>query len=189
MLRSRDEYRCRAKCGIAAVLLADIISVQCLNPLSMAGFAPSRCVWSGGAGIARVERKRSAIASFRAHGGAQQEGLPSQAIWSSRRGLLARASSASIASVLLHTTGASALQTKSVDNEMEWMAKPDIAYEKARVQLAREAEAAALLITPDVREAYMRDGVAVVRGVVKSHWIESLRQGCEVAQVRECTSV
>ena len=189
MLRSRDEYRCRAKCGIAAVLLADIISVQCLNPLSMAGFAPSRCVWSGGAGIARVERKRSAIASFRAHGGAQQEGLPSQAIWSSRRGLLARASSASIASVLLHTTGASALQTKSVDNEMEWMAKPDIAYEKARVQLAREAEAAALLITPDVREAYMRDGVAVVRGVVQSHWIESLRQGCEVAQVREYTSV
>ena len=47
--------------------------------------------------------------------------------------------------------------------------RPDDAYQKARLQLAKEADAAALLVTPDVREAYQRDCMAVVRGAVEKH--------------------
>ena len=173
--------------GLAAIIFAEMVAAHGFNAPSLA-FAPaSGLIGVGGrCSIARISRSFSrscfAVGSLRAHARAEKESLPSQAVWSSRRGLLTRVTTSSIASALLHTTAGLA----SADNGAEWMAKPDDAYQKARLQLAKEADAAALLVTPDVREAYRRDGVAVVRGAVEKHWIESLRQGCEVAQVHKC---
>jgi len=167
--------RCRLAAAVTAALL---VSTHGTSALAAFGAAPSwgpRLRVCPGAG--RQPASRSGAAS--AHAGPASHGTPSQAIWSSRRGLLAGASTASIASVLLHATGASA----DAHGEGSWLARPDERYERARQQLAREAEAAALLVTPAVREAFRRDGVAVVRGAVARHWIESLRQGCELAQV------
>ena len=62
------------------------------------------------------------------------------------------------------------------------MAAPGDVYERACARLAKEADAAAQLVTPDVRRAYERDGVAVVRGVVSQEWLQRMREGCELAQ-------
>ena len=100
--------------------------------------------------------------------------------------MLTSTSSAAIASVLLRATASKAAQSNvrpgNPESPEAWMAPPGDAYENARTQLAKEADAAAKLVTPEVRAAYVRDGVAVVRGVVSKPWLEALKEGCELAQ-------
>ena len=85
--------------------------------------------------------------------------------------------SGAIGSVLLRATGVNA-----AEQEDSWMAPPDKAFEKASQQLAKEAGRAAMLVTPEIRAEYERDGVTVVRNAVSQRWVEALRQGCVVAQ-------
>lgn len=101
----------------------------------------------------------------------------------SRRKVLTGSSAAAIATVISYAAAARAAQSRSPDASAgSWMAAPGQAYERASVRLAKEADAAARLVTPEVRFAYEQDGVAVVRGVVSKEWLQSLREGCELAQ-------
>ena len=99
-------------------------------------------------------------------------------VWTSRRGMISTCISAAIGSQLLRATGVSA----AVAKEASWMAPTGKAFEKARLQLSKEANQAAMLVTPEIRQEYKRDGVTVVRNAVSQRWIETLREACEDAQ-------
>lgn len=83
-----------------------------------------------------------------------------------------------VGAALLKTSLSPALR----QHEKSWLAAPREEIERAKAQFASEAAAAANLVTDDIKAAYRRDGVVVVRGAVSSAWRELLKDGCETAQ-------
>jgi hypothetical protein len=110
----------------------------------------------------------------------------------SRREVIAGSSAAAIATVVSYAARAAQSRTEDPQPSLSlapadaaraaspWMAAPGDVYERACARLAKEADAAAQLVTPDVRRAYERVGVAVVRGVVSQEWLQRMRVGCDL---------
>lgn len=106
-----------------------------------------------------------------------EESLPEPVL--GRRKIIQSSISTAIASSLLQASGAS---DAAAVVEGSWLASPSI-MRIAVSQLKREADLAATLVTPSVRDDYHRNGVTVVRGAVSKRWIDALRiEGCEAAQ-------